>query len=108
MEGVDYFEKYAPVVSWTTVRLMLSLIINQDWATRQVYFSNDFFQSALVEDIYVALPTYFESDTGEDRANIIMKLNTSLYALVHSPLCWYNHLKGDFEERGFKPSPLGQ
>ena len=44
VEGVDYFEKYAPVVSWTTVRRMLKLNINQVWANRQVYFSNAYFR----------------------------------------------------------------
>jgi len=24
-EGVDYFEKYAPVVSWSTIRMLLTL-----------------------------------------------------------------------------------
>ena len=42
VEGVYYFEKYTPVVSWITVRLILSLSTNQVWATKQVYFSNDF------------------------------------------------------------------
>ena len=47
LEGVHYFEKYYPVVPWTTVRLMLSLNINQVWATRQVYFSNASVQATL-------------------------------------------------------------
>ena len=42
VEGVDYIENYAPVVSWTKFRLMLSLRINQVWDTRQVDFYNFF------------------------------------------------------------------
>ena len=37
---------------------------------------------------------------------MITNLNKSLYGLVQSPLYWYNHLKGNFEARGFKPSPM--
>ena len=50
VEEVEYFEKYAPVFSWTKFRLMLSLSINQGWATRQGDFSNDFVQATLLED----------------------------------------------------------
>ena len=35
-----------------------------------------------------------------------MKINKSLYGLVQAPLYWYNHLKGAFESRGFKPIPM--
>ena len=59
VEEVEYFEKYAPVVSWTTFRLILSLSINQGWATRQVDFYNDFVQATLLEDFCLTLPYYF-------------------------------------------------
>jgi hypothetical protein len=42
VEGEDYDEKYAPVVPWSTVRLMLSIAASQGLATRQVDFSNAF------------------------------------------------------------------
>ena len=47
VEGVHYFERYYPDVPWTTVRLMMSLNINQVWATRQVYFSNAYVKATL-------------------------------------------------------------
>ena len=65
-----------------------------------------FFWDTLVEDVYLALPYYFDSNNGEDRSNMVMNINKDFYALVQAPLYQYNHLKGDFEERGFKPSPL--
>ena len=37
---------------------------------------------------------------------MVMNINKSFYGLVKTPLYWYNNLKGAFEERGFKPSPL--
>ena len=70
MVGVYYFEKYALVVSWNTVRLMLILITNQGWATRQVDLINGFFQAILVEDVYLDLPYYFDSRNGEYISNM--------------------------------------
>ena len=84
--GVDYLEKYPPVVSWTKSRPMPSMRINQGWDTRQVDFYNAFVHATLVENVNLALPSYFYSDTGEDRANMAINLNKSICGLVQAPL----------------------
>ena len=106
MEVVYYFEKYAPVVSLTTVIFMLRLSINQGWATIQMDLSNGFSQDTLVEYFYLAFSYYFGSYDGDDWANMFIKINKILYWLVQAPLYWYNHMKGAFEARRFKPNPL--
>ena len=55
VEGVDYSEKWAPTVSWSTVRILLCLALNQGWVTKQVDFSNAFVQATLDKDVYVLL-----------------------------------------------------
>ena len=97
MEVVYYFEIYFPAVSWTKVRLMMSLSTNKGCTTRQLDLSNAFFKATLVEDVYLTLSSYFCSDTSKDRVKMVMELNKNLYVLVQSFLYWYNHLKGDFE-----------
>jgi hypothetical protein len=99
VEGVDYFESYAPVVSWTTVRLLLSLSIIFGLETRQVDYSNAFAQAKLDEEIYVQLPRGFQSP--DPNAETVMKLNRSLYGLVQAPLKFFEHLKSHLEKRGF-------
>jgi hypothetical protein len=88
IEGVDYFDKYAPVVSWSTVRLLLCLSISNGWKTRQVDFSNAFVQAKLKEDVYISLPAMFEGPKGEGNQEVVLKLNRSLYGLVQAPLYW--------------------
>ena len=34
-KGINYWETYAPVVSWTTIRLFLLISIVRQWETRQ-------------------------------------------------------------------------
>jgi hypothetical protein len=46
-EGVDYFETYAPVVQWSTVQLLLTLVVWEGWATRQVDYTNAFAQEEM-------------------------------------------------------------
>jgi hypothetical protein len=104
IEGVDYFDKWAPVVSWSTVRMLLCMSINQGWDTRQVDFSNAFVQATLKEDVYISLPDHFETDEGYQRGEVLLKLDKSLYGLVQSPLMWYSHLTKAFEAKGFTKS----
>ena len=42
IENVDYFSTYAPVVSWTTVRLLLILSVQLSLETKQVDYTSAF------------------------------------------------------------------
>jgi hypothetical protein len=35
-EGVDFFETYAPVCQWSTVRMILTMVLQNGWATKQL------------------------------------------------------------------------
>ena len=48
-EGVDYFETYAPVVSWHTIRILLILSIKLNLSTKQVDYTAVFVQSYIQE-----------------------------------------------------------
>ena len=56
IEGVDYEDKYAPVVSWTTVRMLMRVALKEGWKSRQVDFGNAFVQAAVKGDVYISLP----------------------------------------------------
>jgi hypothetical protein len=114
VEGVDYFEKYAPVVAWSTVRLMMTISLHTGMATRQIDFSNAFVQATLDEDVYIELPQGYMLDNkgklvgsgtmhGHDKDNVL-KLDRSLYGLVQAPMYWGKHLKATLERYGFKSS----
>ena len=99
-EVVDYFESYAPVVSWATVRMLMRIAIKEGWKSRQVDFQNAFAQAPIREEVYINMPPMF----GESSKNTLMKLNKSLYGLVQAPLTWYDRLKKELERLGFEPS----
>ena len=56
LEGIDYFETYAPVVSWQTIRILMILSIKLKLATKQVDHAAAFVQSKIKEEVYVELP----------------------------------------------------
>ena len=103
IEGKDYTDKWAPVVSWSTVRMLLCLSISQGWKTRQVDFDNAFVQADIdLPEIYIKCPAGFRSPDHDDA--IVLRLNKSLYGLVQAPMLYYNHLSAGLEQCGLKPS----
>ena len=47
VEGIDYFDTFAPVINWTTVRLMLILTLILDLSTCQVDYTAAFVHSPI-------------------------------------------------------------
>jgi hypothetical protein len=103
VEGVDFFDTYAPVVSWITIRLMLVLMACLQLYTIQVDFSNAFAHATLQELIFVEIPKGFDSP---DEGDYVLQLDKSLYGLRQAPLTWYEHLKAGLEKHGFRRSAL--
>ena len=98
---------YAPVVSWSTVRLLLTLaiLLKVGRLTKQVDYTNAFVQANLKEDedVYVALPKCFIL---LGRPEVVLKLIKSLYGLKQAPLRWFERLRDGLLKRGFEQSQL--
>ena len=56
IEGVDFFDTFAPVVQWATVRILLILSITLKLETMQVDYVSAFCQALIKEDVYVEIP----------------------------------------------------
>jgi len=100
IEGVDFFETYAPVVAWSTVRLLLVLMVTMNLASKQVDYTLAFVHADLEDEIYVEMPRLFQ------KPGHVLKLKKSLYGLRQSPLNFFLHLKEGLEARGFRQSEL--
>ena len=97
-EGIDYFDTYALVVKWSTIRMLLIETLSRNWVTRQVDFTNAFAQGTLSEIVYIQSPKGFE---GKDRMNKVLRLIKSLYGLKQSAKTFYEMVKEGLLERGY-------
>ena len=53
IKGVNYWETYAPVTSWPTFRLLLTMAISQGWHTKQLDFILTFTQAPVeIDNLY--------------------------------------------------------
>ena len=88
IEGVDYFETYAPVVQWTTVRLMLILEVLLGLKSKQGDVTAAFLHADLGKDeeVYVRMPRGFE------KKGKVLKLKKTLYGLRQSPRAFWKYL----------------
>ena len=102
-EGVDYFETYAPVVQWSTVRLLLTMVLTKNWTTKQVDYTNAFAQAKLKEEVYIEPPRGFGR---KDKQDMVLKLINSLYGLKQAPKTFFEKLRDGLLERGFTQSIL--
>ena len=79
---VDYQETFAPVTKLNTVRVLISLVVNNDWPLYQLDVKNVFLNGDLSEEVYMTVPLGFENNSNQ---NLVCKLNKSLHGLKQSP-----------------------
>jgi hypothetical protein len=98
IEGVDYFETFAPVVQWMTVRVILIMTILLNLDNKQIDYTAAFMQAPIDHDVYVEMPKLFQVH------GKVWKLKRALYGLKDAPRAYFLHTKGKLEELGFRQS----
>ena len=107
---VDYHSVFSPVVSWSTVRLLLILSIIMNLSTRQIDFTSAFVHADIDKppnfDQLSPLEqrrhgVFLEPPRGFPNPGKVLKLKKSLYGLKQAPRIWFTHLKSKLELLGF-------
>jgi hypothetical protein len=80
IQGIDYTESFAPVVQWSTIRMVNTLAAMHNLKGKQIDFTQAFQQAKLKEDIYLRFPAGFEHKNGK----WALKLKLNLYSLVQA------------------------
>ncbi len=116
VKGIHYENTFAPVVTWTTIRLMLILSLIYDWDTRQIDFVLAYPQAKASHDIFMLVPERFEVRDNNLVLNQAarspwkqehrLKLLQNLYGLKDAGATWYEHLKKGLFARKFTQSQV--
>jgi hypothetical protein len=100
-EGVDFFEPYNHVCQWSTVRIILNMLLQNGWATKQVDYTNAFDQAEIKETVYIEPPKLFGPKNGK---YVVLLLLKSMYGLKQAPRTFYDNIRDGLLERGFTQS----
>ena len=93
IEGVDYFETYAPVVQWTTIRLMLILECVLDLKSKQGDVTCAFLHAELPpeEKVYLEMPRGFKQ-YGKNKHAKVLSLKRTLYGSKQLPRAFWKYM----------------
>jgi len=84
--GIDFQETFAPVGKFTTLRVLLALIDENDWELHSMDVKTAFLNGILEEEIYMEGP---EGVIEGSRGSKVCRLITEIYGLRQSPRAWY-------------------
>ena len=101
--GVHYWDTYAPVVTWQTVRLFLILSILLGWQSRQLDFVMAYPQAPAEMPLYLKLPQGYRRN-GITRKTHALKLLRNVYGQKQAGRVWNKYMDLGMREIGFKPS----
>ena len=101
-EGIDYFETWAPVVQWSTVRIVMTLAVKLNLISVQCDITAAFIHGRVpvTETIYVHQPRGFHGGNGDE----VLSLKRTLYGLKQSPRYFFSYISERLIKQGLNPS----
>ena len=98
--GINYWETYAPVVNWVSVRFLLIISQLAGLETHALDFILTFPQAKLDVPVFMKIPPVIDIENGS-KDKYLISLKSSLYGLKQSSANWYYCLNKGLECRGF-------
>ena len=94
--GVDYFETFAPVVRYESVRTVLALAAAKDMEVVQFDVKTAFLNGLLDEEVYMMQPEGYDDGSGR-----VCRLQRALYGLKQSSRVWNARFSEFLSTNGF-------
>ena len=101
--GVHYWDTYAPVVTWQTVRFFLILSLLLGWRSRQLDFVMAYPQAPAEMPLYLRLPQGYNRK-GMTRKSHVLKLKRNVYGQKQAGRVWNKYMDQGMKSIGFTPS----
>jgi hypothetical protein len=101
--GMNYYEMYAPVVTWFAIRLMIVMGIIFCWTLCQVNFVMAYPQAPIETDIYMELPQGVKTLTRNSKDHVL-KLLKNIYSQKQAGQVWNSFLVYKLTSLGYTSS----
>jgi hypothetical protein len=101
--GMNYYETYAPVVTWFSIRLLIVIGIICGWALRQCDFIMAYPQAPIECDMYMELPQGVQIAEGVS-GDYVLKLLKNIYGQKQAGRVWNEFLVSKLTSLGYKAS----
>ena len=88
--GVNYWDTYAPVVSWSSVRILMTIAKLHNLHTKSVDFVQAYPQANIKTPIYLHHPVGVVLNNS--KGDVVLRLVKNLYGLKDAGLTWFEHL----------------
>ena len=102
--GIDYEEKYSPVMDTITFRYLISLAVSEGLDMRLMDVVTTYLYGSPDVNAYMKIPegfTFPEAMNSKQRSMYSIKLQRSLYGLKQSGRMWYNRLSQYLLKEGY-------
>ena len=106
--GEDYEETYAPVTSWRSIRLILTMVALHRWKTLQLDYVLAFPQAPVERELYMAVPKGYTLDEGNP-TDYALHIHKNIYGQKQAGRVWNQYLARKLtEEIGFEQSQVDE
>jgi len=90
-KGIHYDQTYAPVASWNSIRILLTLVAVHGWHTKQLDYVAAFPQAPVEKDLYMTIPKGFEVE-GATEGEYVLQLARNIYGQKQAGRVWNKYL----------------
>ena len=90
-KGIHYSETYAPVASWNTIRMLLSLKAVHNWHTKQLDYVLAFPQAPVEKELFLHIPRGFDINDGDNKS-YVLKVHRNIYGQKQAGRVWNKYL----------------
>jgi len=107
--GEHYDETYAPVASWNSVRMLLTMTVAHGWHTKQIDFVQAFAQAPVEKTLYMKVPAGMELEDGTNPNDFVLKIHRNIYGQKQAGRVWNQYLVRKLvKDLGFQQSAVDE
>ena len=99
--GLDFFDTYASVVRYESLRMTLAIAASKGWKTWGIDFVSAYLNSKMKEQVYMAQPEGMDVEGSE---GLICQLDFSLYGTMQGASNWWEELDRTYGDLGYRRS----